>query len=182
MEAVIGEHETFAVSGSTTSLLQKVNELVPSYTPSLDRSAFVVPETGARYRVLVIDDDERLGELVVNALEGTYDVSCVRSGGEGLEAIERQVPHLILLDLKLQGESGLEFCRTLRAHGEYGRIPIIMITGYGDRELAVEALSSGADDYMTKPFELDELEARIDAVLRRSAAHIGRTGERNNAL
>jgi FlaA1/EpsC-like NDP-sugar epimerase/lipopolysaccharide/colanic/teichoic acid biosynthesis glycosyltransferase/ActR/RegA family two-component response regulator len=182
MELLLGELETLAVTGNVARLLEKVHELVPSYTPSLDRARSVVPEAGARYRVLVVDDDEFVGELLVSALQQTYEVSCVRSGAEGFEAIGRQVPHLILLDLKLGGESGLDLCRTLRAHHEFGRIPIIMITGYGDRESAVAALSGGADDYVTKPFNLDELQARIDAVLRRSAEHIGRTGERSGAL
>jgi DNA-binding response OmpR family regulator len=105
--------------------------------------------------------------MLEEALNGTFEVATAHSAREGFDQIHFQAPHLILLDVKLPDENGLEMCRRLRENAEYRRIPIIMITAYGDKDSVVNGLRAGADDYLSKPFKLDELQARIEAVLRR---------------
>src|SRR5215217_3076537 len=105
------------------------------------------------------------------ALElGGFDVSLAADGSEGLESTERIRPDLMVLDVLMPGVDGLEVCRTLRARGD--RTPILMLTArdaVGDR---VEGLDAGADDYLVKPFALEELLARVRALLRRGAASV----------
>jgi two-component system phosphate regulon response regulator PhoB len=96
-------------------------------------------------------------------------VSTASSAGKGLDQVHSHRPHLVLLDIKLPDESGVQVCRTLRSRPEYSQTAIIMMTGYGDKDSVVMGLQAGADDYVSKPFRLEELQARIDAVLRRSS-------------
>lgn len=89
------------------------------------------------------------------------------SARETFGHIERQTPHLIFLDVKLPDQSGLHVCRTLREQSEFRQIPIIMMTGYGDKDAVVTGLMAGADDSLPKLFLCDELQARAAAPLRR---------------
>jgi two-component system response regulator MprA len=118
-------------------------------------------------RILVIEDDEGITRFLRRGLayEG-YTVDVAADGQLGLIAARDNPPDLVVLDLMLPGLDGLEVCRRLRAGGE---VPILILTakdGVNDRVLG---LDMGADDYMVKPFDLDELLARIRALLRRSA-------------
>jgi two-component system response regulator MprA len=118
--------------------------------------------------VLVVDDEPAVRESLERALaaEG-YGVLLATDGEEALAAIERDRPDLVLLDVLMPALDGLEACRRLRATGN--RVPVLMLTardGVGDR---VAGLDAGADDYLVKPFALDELFARIRALLRRAA-------------
>jgi CheY-like chemotaxis protein len=160
--------ETLAMVGNVPALLQQMHDMIPSYAPSPKESAFSVPEVGEKYRVLVIDDDETLCDLLKAAVNGTYEVATACSARDGFDRIQRQRPHLILLDVKLPDQNGLQVCQALRNDPQYRTIPIIMMTGYGDKDAVVTGLQAGADDYLAKPFRLDELRARIDAVLRRT--------------
>ena len=117
--------------------------------------------------VLVIDDDETICDLLKEAVNGTYEMATAHSARDGFDRIQRQRPHLILLDVKLPDQNGLQVCQALRNHPQYRNIPIIMMTGYGDKDDIVTGLRAGADDYITKPFRLDELQARMAAILRR---------------
>lgn len=117
-------------------------------------------------RVLVVDDDAALAEMVGIVLENDgFDVAFCADGSEALAAFRSAEPDLVLLDLMLPGLDGIEVCRQIRA--ESG-VPIIMLTAKSDTEDVVIGLESGADDYVAKPFKPQELVARIRTRLRRS--------------
>ena len=118
-------------------------------------------------RVLVIEDDAAIARGLTDALsfEG-YDVRAARSGEEGLRLVSERTPELIVLDIMLPGMNGLEVCRRVRR--EYAGVAIIMLTARAQEVDRVMGLDLGADDYVTKPFSLPELLARVRAILRRS--------------
>ena len=119
-------------------------------------------------RVLVIEDDDALATLVQYNLEKEgYDVAVAGDGEEGLVQIDERLPDLVILDWMLPKVSGIEVCRRLRSRPETRNIPIIMLTARGEESDRVRGLDTGADDYLTKPFSVPELAARIRAVLRR---------------
>jgi len=117
-------------------------------------------------RILIIDDDRafRVGTGALLTDEG-YDVTAVESGEAGLAALEEDRFDLVLLDLRMEGMSGLEVLERVRAEGS--RIPVVMLTGYATVDTAVEALKRGANDYLTKPCDNDHLRAKIRTTLAR---------------
>jgi DNA-binding response OmpR family regulator len=118
-------------------------------------------------RVLLIDDDARLAELLVEYLEQAgATVTVALDGARGLVELERAPFDVVLLDLMLPGMDGLEVCRRIR---QRGNVPIVMLTAKGDETDRVVGLELGADDYVAKPFSPRELLARIRAVLRRAS-------------
>lgn len=116
-------------------------------------------------KILVIDDDRKITALLRRTLvfEG-YDVQTARGGEEGLRIAASWQPDLVLLDVLMPGMDGWEVCRRLRAAGE---IPILMLTARDEVSDRVRGLDLGADDYLVKPFALEELLARLRALLRR---------------
>ena len=122
-------------------------------------------------RILMIDDDVRLSEAVARFLgRSGYEVSTAGSGAAGLERFAEVRPHLVILDVMMPGRDGWEICRRLR---ETSEVPIIMLTARDSESDKVMGLRMGADDYLGKPFSLKELEARVEAVLRRSQRRAG---------
>jgi DNA-binding response OmpR family regulator len=120
-------------------------------------------------RVLIIEDDESLAFGLAGALEAEgYDVLTARTGPEGLQRALDDPPDLLLLDLMLPGMSGFEICKRLR--DRQIRCPVIMLTSRSEENDRVFGLELGADDYVTKPFSLRELLARVRAHLRRGEA------------
>lgn len=118
-------------------------------------------------RVLVVDDEPQVLRALRLALTGYgYQVETAATGEEALELIGRHLPDVVLLDLMLPGIDGLEVCRRLRARAD---LPIIVLSARGEERLKVQALDEGADDYLTKPFGMDELLARVRVALRRTA-------------
>jgi two-component system alkaline phosphatase synthesis response regulator PhoP len=119
--------------------------------------------------ILVIDDEMHILELIKYNLEKEgYRVIVCENGEEGLEAIERDRPHLVILDLMLPGIDGLEVCRRIRGNSSTAALPVLMLTAKGEEIDKVLGLETGADDYLTKPFGIRELTARVRALLRRS--------------
>ena len=118
--------------------------------------------------ILVVDDDRAVREALERALayEG-YEVEAAPDGGAALAAIERRAPDAVVLDVMMPGVDGLAVTRRLREKGN--RVPILMLTARDGVDERVEGLDVGADDYLVKPFELDELLARMRALLRRAA-------------
>ncbi len=115
--------------------------------------------------ILIIDDDPSIRELVVEYLSGNeLRVSAGASGAELFDCLEREAIDLVLLDLRLPGEDGMQLARQLR---ERASIPIVLLTGRNEEADRVMGLELGADDYVTKPFSPRELLARVRAVLRR---------------
>jgi len=120
-------------------------------------------------RILVVEDEADIGGLIKHALERRADMSVdlVASGAAALAAVAAQPPDLMILDLNLPGLDGMEVCRAVRARPLTATLPIIMLTARTDEGDRVAGLDLGADDYVTKPFSLRELAARVRAVLRR---------------
>lgn len=118
--------------------------------------------------VLVMEDEDALATLLQYNLEKEgYQVVVAGDGEEGLVQVDERLPDLILLDWMLPKVSGIEVCRRVRGRPETRNVPIIMLTARGEESDRVRGLDTGADDYLTKPFSMTELIARIRAVLRR---------------
>ncbi|MFE0513821.1 response regulator transcription factor [Streptomyces sp. NPDC058964] len=120
-------------------------------------------------RVLVVDDDEAVRRSLAHALgRDGYEVSQAADGVEALEALTRDSLDAVVLDVLMPAPNGLDVCRRLRSRGD--RTPILMLTARDLVEDRVAGLDAGADDYLVKPFALEELRARVRALLRRSGA------------
>jgi two-component system KDP operon response regulator KdpE len=126
-------------------------------------------------KVLVIDDEPQIRRALRAGLERNgYTVSLAGGGEEGLDLAAMHGPDLVILDLAMPGMGGLEVCRRLR---EWSQVPIIVLSVREGERDKIEALDQGADDYLTKPFSLEELLARMRAVLRRVPAGRGSSEE-----
>src|SRR5580658_3334477 len=120
-------------------------------------------------KVLVVDDDPSLLKALRIGLTARGDeVIVAHSGAEAINQVALAGPDLVILDLGLPDLDGLEVCRRVR---EFSDVPIVVLSAYGDEHRKVEALDSGADDFVTKPFGMAELEARLRVAMRHSAAH-----------
>lgn len=117
-------------------------------------------------RILVVDDESQIRRSLQANLENrNYEVTTAASGEEALEALARRKPDVVIVDLVLPSINGIELTRRIR---EQSPVPILVLSAIGDERKKVEALESGADDYVTKPFGMEELAARIRAALRRT--------------
>ncbi len=124
------------------------------------------PVVGAKKKVLVVEDDRTLREtLRYNLVADGFDVVAAEDGGAGLMAARSENPDVIVLDLMLPTLSGLEVCKSLRRDGAI--VPIVMLTARYAEVDRIGGLESGADDYVTKPFSMRELLARVNAQVRR---------------
>jgi two-component system OmpR family response regulator len=134
-----------------------------------------MPEDPAAHRLLVVDDEESLAELVTVALRFQgFAVQTATTGREALVAVRTFKPHLIVLDVMLPDMEGFEVAA--RVNAQHADVPIMFLTARDATEDKVRGLSSGGDDYVIKPFSLEELVARIRAILRRSGHASSETG------
>ncbi len=118
--------------------------------------------------IMVVEDEAAISTLLeYNLTREGYDVRIAADGEEGLLRIEEDGPDLVVLDWMLPKISGIEVCRRLRSKPETRNVPVIMLTARSEEADRVRGLDTGADDYLTKPFSMSELSARIKAVLRR---------------
>jgi two-component system, OmpR family, response regulator MprA len=132
-------------------------------------------------RVLIADDDRAIRESLARALElEGYDVATVVDGVEALTRARRESFDALVVDVMMPGVDGLAVCRVLRAEGD--RTPVLMLTARVETPDRVAGLDAGADDYLPKPFELDELFARLRALLRRAAPAPADDGSDREAL
>src|SRR5437868_15223715 len=120
-----------------------------------------------KQRILIVDDEPQITRVLRTGL-GTrgYEVRVAADGETALDTFNDWHPDLVITDLSMPNMNGLELCRRLRAISE---VPIIVLSVRGEEKMKVEALDAGADDYVTKPFGMDELLARIRAALRRKS-------------
>lgn len=117
-------------------------------------------------KILVVDDDPQIRRVMKATLVGhSYEVIEARTGEDALELLPREMPSLVLLDMNMPGMGGLETCRAIRAGSD---VPVVILSVRNTEKDKVAALDAGADDYVTKPFGIGELLARIRAALRRS--------------
>jgi two-component system, OmpR family, alkaline phosphatase synthesis response regulator PhoP len=120
-------------------------------------------------RILIVEDDPDIAELVARYLEKAGFISDrIASGREAVRQVMARAPDLVILDLMLPHMDGLEVCRTLRSNEKTAAIPIIMLTARADESERIVGLEIGADDYLAKPFSPGELVARVRALFRRS--------------
>ncbi len=120
-------------------------------------------------RIMVVEDEEALGVLLRYNLEAEgYDVEVIERGDEAELRLREAVPDLLVLDWMLPAVSGIELCRRIRQRPATERLPVIMLTARGEEADRVRGLSTGADDYLVKPFSMPELVARVRALLRRA--------------
>ena len=120
------------------------------------------------YIFLIDDDDEVLGTLSRALHRQGYEVDFSTSGSEGLRRIRQRIPDLLILDIIMPHMDGLEVCRLLRGDEIFNRMPILFLSAKTKTDEVVEGLDVGGDDYIVKPFEITELNARVRALLRRS--------------
>ncbi|MCB2288222.1 response regulator transcription factor [Clostridium sp. CS001] len=127
----------------------------------------------AEEKILVVDDEEHIQELIrFNLEKNGYKVICAANGVDAIKMAKEQLPQLMLLDLMLPGMDGLDVCKEIRKDSSMSNMPIIMITAKGEEIDKIIGLELGADDYITKPFSVRELVARIKAILRRSTQQV----------
>jgi two-component system, OmpR family, phosphate regulon response regulator PhoB len=121
-------------------------------------------------RILIVEDEEALTLLLRYNLEAAgYDIESVARGDDADLRLREAIPDLVILDWMLPGVSGIELCRRLRSRPETRQLPIVMLTARGEESERVRGLSTGADDYVVKPFSVPELLARVAALLRRAS-------------
>ena len=119
-------------------------------------------------RILVVDDETQITRVLRTTLSSqTYDVRVANDGETALEIMKDWVPHLVITDLSMPNMDGLELTRRLRTTT---KVPIVILSVRGEERTKVQALDAGADDYVTKPFGMEELLARVRAALRRSSS------------
>ena len=123
---------------------------------------------GERSRILVVDDETQITRVLKTALSSQgYEVKSAGDGESALNLALDWIPDLIVTDLSMPGMTGIELCRLVR---ERSQVPIIVLSVRGEEKTKIDALDAGADDYVTKPFSVSELLARVRANLRRTAA------------
>src|SRR5512146_2616699 len=123
-------------------------------------------ESSGRRNILVVDDETQITRVLRTTLSGRgYTVRTAGDGDEALEVMRAWSPDLVVTDLSMPNMGGLELCRRIRAKSQ---VPIIVLSVRGEEKVKVEALDAGADDYVTKPFNMNELMARVRAGLRRA--------------
>lgn len=118
--------------------------------------------------IMAVDDDIEVLETLGRVLERErFDVTLANSGAQALKFLERRAPDLLILDIIMPGMDGVTICRQLRRDPRFAALPILFLTAKGTTDDVVAGLDAGADDYVVKPFELAELRARVQALLRR---------------
>ena len=133
-----------------------------------------------RSRVLVVDDEPQITRVLKTVLSSQgYQVRTAAEGESALSSLDEWRPELVITDLYMPHMDGVELCRRIR---EVSSVPIIVLSVKGEERTKVEALDSGADDYVTKPFGTDELLARVRAALRRSGAAGGSRRRSRSAI
>src|SRR5215471_7927010 len=121
-------------------------------------------------RILIVEDEEALTLLLRYNLEAAgYEVETVTRGDDAKRRLRETPPDLVILDWMLPGLSGIELCRRLRSRPDTRQLPIIMLTARGEESERIRGLTTGADDYVVKPFSVPELIARVSALLRRAS-------------
>jgi two-component system OmpR family response regulator len=142
---------------------------VAAITRNTNSSSFEPANKTDEARILVVDDEPPITELLLTALRFVgFDVETAASGREALAAAGTFMPHLIILDVMLPDLDGVEVCRRLRANGDF--VPVIFLTARDEHDDKMRGFTHGGDDYLTKPFSLEELIARVRAILRRGGS------------
>ncbi len=122
--------------------------------------------------ILVIEDDDIVSQTIEHCLRReNFRVILARNGVEGLQLVKRHIPDLVVLDIIMPGMDGLTVCREMRADPQVSDIPVLILTARTKDEDKVKGFLAGADDYLSKPFNIEEFTLRVRAILRRTEAH-----------
>jgi two-component system alkaline phosphatase synthesis response regulator PhoP len=141
----------------------------PLHNPLCYNGFVLLLESKMPQKILVVDDEADLSKLVAHHLQKEgFEPLCVSNGSDALKVVAKQPVSLVILDVMMPGEDGLQVCRKLRAKEETASLPILFLTARDEESDKVIGLELGADDYVTKPFSPKELMARVKALLRRS--------------
>lgn len=119
--------------------------------------------------VLVVDDEERVALTIERSLRREYQVRVAHNGPDALKIARREKPDLVILDINMPGMDGLQVCKELRNDPMLQAVPILFLTARGRLEDKIDGFEAGADDYLTKPFDVRELLLRVQAIVRRTA-------------
>lgn len=134
-------------------------------------------------RILIVDDEEHILELLEYNLEQEgYEPIKADTGEKAIEILEKEEVDLVLLDWMLPGINGIDVLKNIRSSDKINKLPVILLTAKGDEISKVVGLEVGADDYLTKPFSIHELFARIKAVLRRSDSSYGKNEDKEGKI
>ncbi len=127
-----------------------------------------MPNSASKGNILVVDDEPQITRVLKTTLSSNgYGTRTARDGDEAVQLLKDWTPDLIITDLRMPNMDGLDLCRHVRKNSQ---VPIIVLSVKGEEQIKVQALDAGADDYVTKPFNVNELLARVRAALRRSSA------------
>jgi DNA-binding response OmpR family regulator len=126
----------------------------------------IAAEPVAKASVLVVDDEMEIRQSLGEILSARYQVACAANAGEGMQLATQLKPAVVLLDIYMPGGDGVSFCQAIRANIQTKDIPVIMMTAMDVKDTRIRAFDSGADDFLAKPFQVDELFSRINAKLR----------------
>ncbi len=121
----------------------------------------VIEESGERKSILVVDDSADIRNYVVGCLDMIYSIEVAKDGVDGLEKLEEVLPDLIISDVMMPRMDGYEFCRNVKADPRFNHIPVILLTSKASLEAKIEGLQAGSDDYLSKPFNAEELRVRV---------------------
>jgi DNA-binding response OmpR family regulator len=129
-----------------------------------------------KHKIVIVDDDRVISKMVIQAMEAQgYFIQSAFDGKEGVKLIAAAKPDLVILDWNLPEMNGLQICQYIRSHSALSGVGILMLTVFGEMSQKVSAFETGADDYLTKPFDIQELLMRVRSLLRRGGqGHDGR--------
>lgn len=131
--------------------------------------------------ILVIEDDDIVSQTIEHCLRReNFRVILARNGVEGLQLVRRHIPDLVVLDIIMPGMDGLSVCREMRADALVSDVPVLILTARTKDEDKVKGFLAGADDYLSKPFNIEEFILRVRAILRRTESHHSSLGSRSN--
>ena len=163
-KAHIKDHSQIKENGEEIILTEKEIEFSDLYGDEV-RTQEKKP-TGERPLILFVDDNPAVRKYVADILSKQYDVITAEDGLAGLKQIKRYIPDIIISDIMMPGMDGYEFCKTVKSNPKLQHIPLIFLTAKADTEFKIESLEEGADDYIVKPFNSQELMARVKSMLR----------------
>ena len=156
--------ETPDIDSYCISLLKMDDEKITEEIPE-DENFDRMEEPSSK--ILIVEDNEELRELLVRLFSKVYSVYEAQDGEEGFEKTKEVQPDIVLSDIMMPKMSGIEMCRMIKSNFETSHIPVILLTAQTAEEFTIQGLKMGADDYITKPFSMEELTFRIEAILRR---------------
>lgn len=127
-----------------------------------------------KYKIAVVDDDEVILKMLIQSLESQgYVIETATEGRDAIRLISKSKPDLVILDWNLPEMNGLQICQFLRSNPQIAKIPVLMLTVFGEVSQKVSAFETGADDYLTKPFDIRELLVRVRSLLKRGSTQEG---------